>query len=402
MFSDFFFELKRAGVPVSLTEWMTLMEALEKGLANASLTSFYYLARSILIKSETHFDHYDVAFQKYFAGLETPSQITDQIMQWLDKALPAPELLLDPDALLKYQVEGLDLVKLREMLEQRLREQNEEHNGGSHWIGTQGTSAFGHSGFHPGGIRVGGHSTQRTAVKVAGERQYRDFRTDETLDVRQFEIALRKLRQFTTRLDGPKDVLDLEGTIEATAANAGLLDLQWTRARKNSLRLILLMDSGGSMVPYYTLCNRLFTALNHSTHLKSLEIYYFHNCVYDRIYLDPICQPRNSINTAEFLHTHQQDHKLLVVGDASMAPSELTHIDGIIDWGYTNSETGLEWLQRLTRHFPHHAWLNPVPAEYWNYSFGSYTINLIRQVFPMFELTVDGLDLAVKKLKVRS
>lgn len=402
MFSDFFFLLKSTGVPVSLTEWMTLIEALEKGLANSSLTSFYYLARSILVKSETHFDQYDLAFQKYFAGVETPGHISEDVMKWLDKALLPLELPLDQATILKYQLQDLDLAELKEMLEQRLREQKEEHNGGSHWIGTQGTSPFGHGGYHPGGIRVGGREERHTAVKTAGERQYREFRTDETLGVRQFETALRKLRQFTTRLDGPKDVLDLEATIEATAANAGLLDLQWTRARKNSLRLILLMDSGGSMVPYYTLCNRLFTALNHSTHLKSLEIYYFHNCVYDRIYLEPICQPRNSVSTAEFLHTHQQDYKLLVVGDASMAPSELTHIDGIIDWGYTNSETGLEWLKRLVCHFPHHAWLNPVPTEYWDHSFGDFTIHLIQQVFPMFELTVDGLDLAVKKLKVRS
>lgn len=401
MFINFFYLLKKEGVPVSITEWMTLMEALDKGMAGSSLTAFYYLARSILVKSETNFDKYDLAFQKYFEGIETPAQISEQVFKWLENALPPLDINIDLEEQLKYQLENLDLAQLKQMFEERLREQKSQHHGGSRWIGTGGTSPFGHSGYHPGGIRVGGDSLRRSAVKVAGERRYQEFRGDETLGVRQFEVALRKLRQFTTRIEGPKDELDLDGTISATCNNAGRLKLVWERSRKNAIKVILLMDSGGSMVPYYKLCNQLFTAVNQSAHFKALDIYYFHNCVYDRIFLDPVCQPRNSIKTEDLLRTHNSDYKLIVVGDASMAPSELTQVDGIIDWGLTNSEPGIVWLERLARHFPYSVWLNPISEARWNTAYGFYTINLVRQVFPMYELTVDGLDQAVKKLKVR-
>lgn len=401
MFINFFYLLKREGVPVSMTEWMTLMEALGKGMAASSLTGFYYLARSILVKSETHFDKYDLAFQKYFEGIETPAQISDQIMEWLEHALPPLDINIDLAAKLKYQLENLDLEELKKMFEERLKEQKSEHHGGSKWIGTGGTSPFGHSGYHPGGIRVGGASLRRSAVKVAGERKYQEFRGDETLGVRQFEVALRKLRQFTTRIEGPKNQLDLDATISETCKNAGRLELVWTRPSKNSVKIMLLMDSGGSMGPYYRLCNQLFTAVNKSAHFKALEIYYFHNCVYDHLYLDPACRLKNSLKTEDLLRTHSSDYKLIFVGDASMAPTELTEVNGIIDWGMTNNEPGLTWLNRLAHHFPHNVWLNPIAESSWDYAEGSYTINLIKQVFPMFELTVDGLEQAVKKLKVR-
>jgi len=401
MFIDFFYLLKKRGVPVSITEWMTLMEALNKGMAASSLTGFYYLARAILVKSETHFDKYDLAFQEYFEGIETAAHISEQVYKWLEKVLPPLDVDIDQATQLKYQLENLDLAQLRQMFEQRLKEQDSEHHGGSYWIGTGGTSPFGHSGYHPGGIRVGGGSLRRSAVKVAGERKYREFRGDETLGVRQFEVALRKLRQFTTRIEGPKDELDLEATISATCNNAGRLELVWTRARKNTIKIILLMDSGGSMASYYQICNQLFTAVNKSTHFKALDIYYFHNCVYDRIFLDPVCLPRNSIKTEDLLRNHNADYKLIIVGDASMAPSELTEVDGIIDWGLTNSEPGIVWLERLARHFPHNVWLNPIPQDEWGITHGFYTLNLIRRVFPMCELTVDGLEQAVKRLMVR-
>lgn len=401
MFNNFFYLLKREGVPVSITEWMTLMEALSKGMAASSLTSFYYLARSVLVKSETHFDKYDIAFQKYFEGIETPAQISDQIMEWLEHSLPPLDIDIDLEAKLKYQLENLDLEELKRQFEERMKEQKEEHHGGKKWVGTGGTSPFGHSGYHPGGIRVGGASLRHSAVKVAGERKYKEFRGDETLGVRQFEVALRKLRQFTTRLEGPKDQLDLDGTISATCKNAGRLELVWARPSKNSVKIMLLMDSGGSMGPYYRLCNQLFTAVNKSTHFKALEIYYFHNCIYDHIYLDPVCQLKNSIKTEDLLRTHNSDYKVIFVGDGSMAPSELTEINGIIDWGMENEEPGITWLKRLAHHFPHNVWLNPIPESRWKHTDGFYTIEMIRQVFPMFELTVDGLDQAIKKLKVR-
>lgn len=401
MFVNFFYLLKKEGVPVSITEWLTLMEALNNGMAASSLTSFYYLARSILVKSETHFDKYDIAFQKYFEGIETPATISDQVMKWLENALPPRNEVIDLEARLKYQLGKLNLDELKKMFEERLNEQKSEHHGGSKWIGTGGTSPFGHSGYHPGGIRVGGESRSRSAVKVAGERKYREFRGDETLGVRQFAMALRKLRQITTRLEGPKDHLDLDSTISETCKNAGRLKLVWTRPTKNDVKILLLMDSGGSMGPYYRLCNQLFTAVNQSSHFKAMKVYYFHNCVYDHIFLDATCNYKNSIKTEDFLRTHNSDFKLILLGDASMAPTELMHVDGIIYWGATNDEPGITWLERLARHFPHNAWLNPIPESNWEYSEGSYTIKMIKNVFPMFELTVDGLEQAVKKLKVR-
>lgn len=401
MFIDFFYLLRSHGIPVSLIEWMTLMEALEKGLANSSLTSFYYLTRTILIKSETHYDRYDQAFQEYFAHIETTDEISEQVLQWLETMLPPLDVVGDPEARLRYQLNELDLAELRQMFAERLRQQKGRHRCGSTWIGTGGTSPFGHSGYHPGGLRVAGKGRQRSAVKLAGERLYQEFRGDETLGVRQFELALRKLRQFTTRTDGPRDELDLDGTIAATCKNAGRLQLVWTRPKRNTIKLILLMDSGGSMVPYYRLCHRLFSAVNQTAHFKSLDIFYFHNCIYDRVFREAICQPRNSITTEDLMRSHNSDHKLIIVGDASMAPSELTHVDGIIDWGLTNSDPGLVWLERLTRHFPHHVWLNPIPESQWDTAYGRYTIKLVRQIFPMCELTVDGLEQAVKKLKVR-
>ncbi|MHB8170966.1 MAG: vWA domain-containing protein [Thermincolia bacterium] len=401
MFIGFFYMLKKMGVPVTITEWMTLMEALGKGMAASSLTNFYYLARAILVKSEANYDKFDLAFQEYFQDIETSDQISEEVYKWLENALPPLDIKLDPAVMLKNQLGNLDLAQLREMLEQRLKEQESQHHGGSYWVGTGGTSPFGHSGYYPGGIRIGGSSLGRSAVKVAGERKYREFRGDETLGVRQFEVALRKLRQFTTRIEGPKDKLDLEATISATCSNAGRLKLVWTRPRKNAVKIILLMDSGGSMAPYYQICNQLFTAVNKSAHFKAMEIYYFHNCVYDQVFLDPACRLRDSIKTEDLLRTRSSDYKLIFVGDASMAPSELIQVDGIIDWDLTNSEAGLTWLERLARHFSYNIWFNPIPKPRWKTTHGFYTINLISRVFPMFELTVDGLEQGVKKLMAR-
>ncbi|MDT3700677.1 MAG: VWA domain-containing protein [Thermincola sp.] len=402
MFINFFYLLKREGVPVSITEWLTLMDALNKGMAASSLTSFYYLARAILVKSETHFDKYDIAFQRYFDGIETPAKIRDDIMEWLEHGLPPAPWDIDLETKLKFQLEELDLEELKKTFEERLKDQKSPHHGGSKWIGTGGNSPFGHSGSRPGGIRVGGQSRGRSAVKVAGERKFREFRGDETLGVRQFQVALRKLRQFTTRLEAPKDQLDLDGTISKTCQNAGRLEIVWTRPSKNSVKVLLLMDSGGSMAPYYRLCNQLFTAVNQAHHFKALKIFYFHNCVYDHIFLDPTCSYRNSMKTEDFLRTHDSEYKLIFLGDASMSPTELTEINGIIDWGATNDEPGLTWLGRLAHRYPHNVWLNPINEWEWGTTEGYYTIRMIKEIFPMFELTVDGLDKAIKKLKVRS
>jgi len=397
MFINFFYLLRSYGVPVSITEWMTLMEALSQGMAFSSLYGFYCLARSILVKSESHYDNYDLAFQHYFNGIETTEDLIEKALKWLEHALPP--LRISPDERKIFQ--KWDLNELRRQLEQRLKEQKGEHHGGSKWVGTGGRSPFGHSGYHPAGIRIGGESLNKSAVKVAAERRFKGFRADETIGVRQFEVALRKLRQLSSKVEGPRDELDIDETIQSTADKGGLLHLVWSRSRKNTVKVALLMDSGGSMVPYTRLCSQLFTALNRSTHFKDLRFYYFHNCIYERIFLDPACYLRNSIKTEDLLHQLGPEYKTIVVGDASMAPSELTMINGAIDWNLSNSEPGIMWLQRIAAHFNHVVWLNPIPAENWRWTEGSYTIALIKDVIPMFDLTLEGLDNAIRKLKVK-
>jgi hypothetical protein len=397
LFSGFFYFLKQEGIPVSLNEWMMLMEALDKGLAQNSLLGFYYLARALLVKSEAYYDRFDQAFQQYFKGIEASPEIAEKAMKWLERSLPP--LWMDPAQREKFS--SWDLDTLRKKLAELLAQQTGEHHGGSRWIGTGGTSPFGHSGYHPAGVRIGGESLNLSAVKVAAERRYRDFRNDETLNTRHFELALRKLRTLGYRDEGPKDELDLENTIDATCRNAGYLKIIWTRPRKNTVKLLVLMDSGGSMDPYARLCAQLFNAVHKVGHFKDLKFYYFHNCVYEKIYLDPYCYRFASMPTSEMLQNLDQDYYLIIVGDASMAASELLMVGGVIDWYDFNGETGLSWLEKLATHFTRSVWLNPVPQKTWTYAWGNETIKAISRVFPMFELTVEGLEQAVKKLKVR-
>lgn len=377
------------------------MEALSKGLAGSSLSGFYYLARSVLVKSESHFDQYDLAFQKYFRGIETPEQLLDQVSQWLENPLPAKQFSEEERNQLLNKLGLPDWDSLKAALEERLRKQDAPHHGGNTWIGTGGTSPFGHSGFHPGGIRIGGQSQGQSAVKVASERNYREYRKDKTLGVRQFEVALRRLRQFSTRLDGAKDQLDLEDTIDETCKNAGQLKLVWTRPRKNAVKLIVLMDAGGSMAPYAKICSQLFSAVHRSSHFKDLKFYYFHNCIYDLLYTDASCSPRRAVKTIDTMNSLSSDYKIIIIGDAAMAPSELTMVDGNIFWDIGNDEPGLTWLQRLARKFPYNIWLNPIPEKYWERVHGYQTLKMVRSVFPMYELTLEGLDQGIKKLMVR-
>ncbi|GBF33552.1 thioredoxin reductase [Desulfocucumis palustris] len=396
MFSGFFYVLRDQGVPVTPTEWMTLMDALNQGLAGPSLSGLYYLARSVLVKSETHYDRYDQAFANYFKGVETTDKLADQVARWLEKSLP--RLKIDPS---QRVFKDWDLEELKKALEERLAKQKEEHHGGSQWIGTGGTSRFGHSGYNPAGIRIGGESGNRSAVKVAAERRYRDFRADETINTRQFEVALKKLRQLSANDEGPREDLDIDETVEATCKRAGLLELVWEKPRKNTLKLVLMMDSGGSMNPFSRLCSQLFTAASRANHFKDIKFFYFHNCVYDNLFLDPFCSVRNSVKTRDVLRDLSQDYRLIMVGDASMAPSELLMAGGALDWGAENEEPGLAWLERLNRHFHHSVWLNPLTAAEWPPVEATYdTIAYIRRLFPMFELTVEGLERAVNRLKV--
>ncbi|MCL2227838.1 MAG: VWA domain-containing protein [Oscillospiraceae bacterium] len=401
MFINFFFALRKEGVPVTLIEWMTLMEALHIGLAGSSLTQFYHLARSVLVKSETHFDQYDIAFQYFFRGIEPPEKLLKQVTKWIENPLP-PYLFSEEerDELIK-KLGKPEFEELRAQLQELVEKQDGEHHGGKHWIGTGGTSKFGNAGYSPGGVRIGGASHGRSAVKVAAARNFVDYRSDETLGIRQFEMALRKLRQFSTRLDGPKDELDLEATIEETGRNAGMLKLVWARPRKNTVKLIVLMDIGGSMSAYAQICSQLFSAVHKATHFKDIRFYYFHNCIYDFVYDDDGSYLHRTIKTTDLFNMFDSDYKVILVGDASMAPSELLQQNGIIYWDKDNEEPGLTWLQRVARRFPYNVWLNPIAERHWETSYGAQTINIVRKVFPMYELTLEGIDRAIKKLMVR-
>ncbi len=388
MFANFFYTLRERKVPVSITEWMSLMEALSKGCIS-NLDEFYYLARAILVKSEAYYDNYDIAFQEYFTGMEAPSEISEQIREWLKGPVNRMTLTEEERTLL----DGMDFDELLREFEERIREQTEQHNGGSYWIGRRGTSPFGHSGYHPGGIRIGGESRGRHAIQVAQERRFRNYRSDLTLDVRQIKMALREIRQLS-RI-GPEDELDLKETINATAKNAGEIDLIWRQSRKNAVKMLLLMDVGGSMDPFALLCSQFFSAAHSSNHFKDFQYFYFHNCIYDTLYQD--IERRKAVSTEHLLRTLEPEYKVVLVGDARMATSELKERYGIVYYYESNDTSGVVWLKRIADHFTHCVWLNPDTPYSWNHP----TVFMIGKLFPMFELTLDGLGQAVKKLVVR-
>jgi uncharacterized protein with von Willebrand factor type A (vWA) domain len=373
-----------------MLEWMTLMEALSKGYAFSNLTSFYHLARAILIKSETHYDQYDVAFREYFQGIETPAEIADEVLSWLSD--PVASIYLSTEELA--ELESMNFEELLKTFEERLSEQKQRHDGGSKWIGTGGTSPFGHSGKSPTGIRIGGTSQGRSAVQVAVERHFKNYRSDVVLDVRQIQAALKQLRQLS-RI-GPQDQLNLRSTIDATCRNAGELEFIWEAERRNNVKLLLLMDVGGSMDPHAHLCNLLFSAANSATHFKDYQHFYFHNCIYDKLYTD--IERKEGISTDHLLRTLDPGYRLILVGDATMALSELNMVNGAIDYWEQNSTPGIIWLRRIADHFSHRIWLNPEPMRTWTHP----TVTLIEKLFPMYELTLDGLDQGIKKLIART
>jgi uncharacterized protein with von Willebrand factor type A (vWA) domain len=388
MFIDFFYTLRKRKVPVSFTEWMTLMEALAEGHIN-DLDEFYFLARAILVKSEAYFDHYDVAFQEYFKGTETVEEITKQILDWLKD--PFTRKTFTEEQLAK--LSKLNVDELIKQLEDRIKTQKEAHTGGSRWIGNGGTSPFGHSGYNPAGIRIGGPGGGRHAIKIAEERRFRNYRNDLTLDIRQIKLALKGLRRLN-RI-GLEDELDIDETIDHTAKNVGEIEFVWRRRRKNAVKLLLLMDIGGSMDPFVQTCSQLFTAAHSSTHFKDFKYYYFHNCIYDDVYKD--VERMDKVSTDYLLQTLEPDYKIVIVGDANMAPSELLEKNGAINYYQNNDTPGIEWLKRISGHFTHTVWLNPDPESLLK----PPSVTLISKVFPMYRLTIDGLDKAVKKLVVK-
>lgn len=386
MFLDFFYNLRRHRIPVSITEWMALMRALSEGYAHASLDRFYVLARALLVKDVGFYDAYDLAFKETFQGIETPAEIVDEILNWLQEPKALEGLTPEQLAMLP----KLDLEALRELFAERLKEQQERHDGGNRWIGTGGTSPFGNNGKNPAGIRVGGEGGQRSAIQVAEDRRYQNYRHDRTLDIRQTQMALKKLR-YLQRI-GAEEELNLDETIDQTCRNGGEIELIFSPPRKNNSKVLLLMDAGGSMLPYTQVMEQLFSAAHQMTHFKDFQYYYFHNCIYEQVYTDIRMNKKTSVQA--LLRTLDADYKVILVGDAYMAPEELIEPGGAIYYYHNNSTPGIEWLRRIEAHFKSCIWLNPIPSRNWNRP----SIELIRKVFPMYELTLDGLDQGTKHL----
>ncbi|RLB51080.1 MAG: VWA containing CoxE family protein [Deltaproteobacteria bacterium] len=389
MIVPFIYELRAREIPVGMQEALNLAHALGEGLHDSSLNGFYYVARALLVHTEAHLDDFDQAFRKHFHGVEVEAKkLKDELFDWLrDAAERRPELTDEERAMLEHY----DLDELRRMFEERLAEQDERHDGGNRWIGTGGTSPFGHSGSAARqGIRVGGPGGGRSAIKVADARLYRGYRSDVTLDVRQMSVALRKLRAYVR--EGGEEELDLDGTIDATASNAGELEIVTRPPRRPNTRVILLMDVGGSMDPYALLVSRLFTAASKSTHFKELRTYYFHNCVYGYVYrTEKFDDP---VRISDLIAECGPHYKLIVVGDALMAPYELLHAGGSLDLGDEAGVEGIVWLMRLQDHFHRSAWLNPEPGRFW---YGN-TIEYVANVFDMYPLTLAGLGEAMGHL----
>jgi uncharacterized protein with von Willebrand factor type A (vWA) domain len=395
MFTDFFYLLRQKGVPVTVTEWVSFVEALYGGYFQSNLNHLYYIGRAFLVKNEAYYDMFDLAFQEYFGGIKTEPIELEKVMDWLENPLNRlPKLTAEEMAEFQKKLDEFrkehDMEELMRQFRERLKEQKERHDGGAKWIGTGGVSPFGAYGYHPGGIRVGGESWMQSAAKVASERRFRNYRNDLILDVRQTKMALKKLREL--KREGAQEELDIPETVDKTAKQGGEIELVFNRSRENTVRLILLMDTGGSMLPYTELCERLFSAASQMEHFKEFRYYFFHNCIYQDVYEDIGNYKR--VPTEKLFSQFHKGYKVVLVGDARMAYSELFDVNGCIDYFYTNDRPAIEWLMRIKEHFPHSVWLNPTHSNFW----GHYTVDTIGKIFPMFELTIDGLKDAIKAL----
>ena len=390
MLTDFFFKLKEGGVPVTIKEFLTLLEALRKGVVTSSLDQFYYLARVCLVKDEANFDRYDRVFAAYFKGiLDLPPDLLAQLPEdWLRKQ--AELLLSDEDKALIESLGGWD--KLMETLRKRLEEQQGRHQGGSKWIGTAGTSPFGAYGYNPEGVRIGQEgSRNRRAVKVWDQRVYRNLDDSVELGTRNIKVALRRLRRFAR--EGAAEELDLEDTIQSTARNAGYLDLKMVPERHNAVKVLLFLDVGGSMDDHVRVCEELFSAAR--TEFKHLEYFYFHNFVYERVWKDNRRRHTEKIATWDVLHTYGHDYKLIFVGDATMSPYEIAYPGGSVE--HNNDEPGAVWMKRLLDVYAHAVWLNPQPEDRWGYY---DSIGMVRELMGerMYPLTLGGLEAAMREL----
>ena len=388
MLIDFFLHLKAKKLPVSTREFLTLLEALKEHVAGNSIDDFYFLARTCLVKDETHYDKFDRAFGEYFKGVtQIPGLEADIPEEWLKMMMKKH---LTPEEKAKLEKLGWD--KLMEEFKKRLKEQKERHAGGSKWIGTGGSSPFGHGGYHPEGIRIGGESAgNRTAIKVWENREYRNLDDTVELGTRNIKVALRRLRRFAR--EGAEDELDLDGTITGTARNAGWLDIKMRPERHNKVKVLLFLDIGGSMDDHIKVCEELFSAAK--SEFKHLEYFYFHNCIYDYVWKDNRRRHGERFPLWDVMHKYGEDYKVVVVGDATMSPYEILQPGGSVE--YSNEEAGAVWLQRMLDTWPRAVWLNPEPERLWDYR---HSIELVRTIFNsrMFPLTLAGLESAMREL----
>ncbi|MFM8696921.1 MAG: vWA domain-containing protein [Betaproteobacteria bacterium] len=387
MLINFFYTLRAAKLQVSIREYLTLIEALKAGVIGPSVDEFYYLSRTTLVKDETQFDKFDRAFGAYFKGVEMVTDFTQDIpLEWLKKTL---ERELTPEQ--KAAIEKMGWDELMETLKKRLEEQKGRHEGGNKWIGTGGTSPFGHGGYNPQGVRIGGKGGNRSAVKVWDQRAYADYDDSLELGTRNIKVALRRLRRFAR--EGTETELDLDDTIHSTAANAGLLDIKMVPERHNKVKVLLLMDVGGTMDEHIHRVEEIFSAAK--AEFKHLEFYYFHNCVYDFVWKNNRRRYAEKFPTWDIIRKYNKDYKLIFVGDATMSPYEILQPGGSVE--YNNEEPGAEWLQRLTHAFPKYAWINPEPAGVWQYR---QSIAIIQQIMNqrMFPLSLQGLEGAMRLL----
>jgi uncharacterized protein len=388
MFLNLFFELKQANVPVSLKEYLMLMEAMDNGIAEYSLDDFYYLARSALVKDERHLDKFDRVFGHVFKGLEKPEgEAHDIPEEWLRKL--AEKMLSEEE---KQQIESLGgWDKLMETLKKRLEEQKKRHQGGSKWIGTAGTSPFGAYGYNPEGVRIGQkESRHRRAVKVWDKREFKNLDDQVELGTRNIKVALRRLRKFAR--SGAQNQLDLDDTIKSTA-NKGYLDIKMVAERHNAVKVLLFFDVGGSMDDHIKVCEEMFSACR--SEFKHLEYFYFHNCVYEGVWKDNKRRHNEVMPLWDVLHTYPSDYKVIFVGDASMSPYEISYPGGAVE--YWNEEAGAVWMERILNVYPHAVWINPVPQSWWRHTM---SIQMIKQLMGdrMFGLTLEGIDQAIQEL----
>ncbi len=388
MLIEFFFTLRKTGLPVTIPEYLSLLEAIKSGVIGTSMDDFYHLARLMLVKNEVNFDKYDRAFSTYFGGKVQALDLSKEIpLEWLKKNLQRELSAADRAA-----IEAMGWDKLQERIKELLKEQNERHEGGNRWIGTGGTSPFGAHGYNPQGYRIGqDESRHRSAVKVWDKREFKDYDDTIELDTRNIKVALRRLRKFARQ--GAAEELALDDTIQATAASGGMLDIKMVPERHNNVKVLLLMDVGGSMDDHVQRVQELFSAAR--SEFKHLEFYYFHNCVYDFMWRNNHRRYAEKIPTWDILRKYNKDYKLIFVGDATMSPYEIVQPGGSVE--YNNEEAGAEWIQRLTNAFPQHVWLNPEPPGVWAYR---QSVTIMQQLMGqrMYPMSLQGLETAMRQL----